>query len=462
MSVVVAGLGPVGGLLAALLGAQGTETVVVEPNAAPYDKPRAAVLDPEAIRVLTRLPGMPPLGTWATPLTRNEILGPGRRRLLAVDLTNPQIMRIDQPTLEAGLRTVLSRTPGVEVITGRRVAAVEAAGDHVTTVLDDGRRLTSDHLIGCDGTASTVRSAVGIDFPGTTYAQPWLVVDAAAPRQPEPATFAYVLDPRRPAVAMSQPGSRRWEWMLLPGENPATMTTPAAIRTLVADWADPATLELRRAAVFTFHARIAARWRSGRVLLAGDAAHAMPPFAGAGLGMGLRDAVSLAWRLAAPSGTDLDAYERERRPDVVATTKLALRAGRLLQTRNRLGSRALRGVVRTLGSVPGLSTAAGRRPLPPRKLPDGSPMLPDATVTAGDGEPVRLDAVIGQRWAYLGNGVDPRTVVAAPHPGAAVLALNHPHPAPGCLPVTDPAGTLRVPPGKVAVIRPDRFLQGYA
>ncbi len=70
-SVVVAGLGPVGGLLAALLGSGGVRTVVVEPNERPYPKPRAAVLDIEAVRVLASLPGMPPLSVWATPLGRN-------------------------------------------------------------------------------------------------------------------------------------------------------------------------------------------------------------------------------------------------------------------------------------------------------------------------------------------------------------------------------------------------------
>jgi 3-(3-hydroxy-phenyl)propionate hydroxylase len=488
-SVVVAGLGPVGGVLAALLGARGVPTVVVEPNERPYPKPRAAVLDVEGIRVLATLPGMPPLEGWATPLARNGAVGPDHQPLFMIEHTarafgQPQIVRIDQPALEAGLRTAIAGTGCVDVLAGRSVRTVEPDGERVTAVLDDGRRLTARWLVGCDGAASAVRAAAGICFPGDTFAQPWLVVDAATRSGASGirgvggatdgvATVAFVLDPARPAVAMSQGDRWRWEWMVLPGEDPETMTTPEVVRSLVAAWVDPAALEIQRAAVFTFHARMADRWRAGRILLAGDAAHTIPPFAGLGLGMGIRDAVALAWRLAdviaGVSGPDLlDGYERERRPDVGRTTALALRIGRLVQTRNRAASRLIRGLVRTAAAVPGLRPRLGSRPLPPRRLPrslagplaEAGHVLPNPRVSVAGGAPVRLDEVIGYRWAYIGHRCDPRTVTDTIPQDAVVLALQHPDLAPGCLPISDLDGLLNGIPGTVTAVRPDRFLRG--
>jgi 3-(3-hydroxy-phenyl)propionate hydroxylase len=323
-----------------------------------------------------------------------------------------------------------------------------------------------------------VRDQAGIAFAGATFAQPWLVVDAATSATGETGvdgtaaghpTVAFVLDPARPAVAMSGPGRWRWEWMLLPGERPEAMTRPEKVRELVAPWTDPDLLEVHRAAVFTFHARMAERWRAGRVLLAGDAAHAMPPFAGAGLAMGIRDAGALAWRLAGagdPGG--LDAYERERRPDVARTTTLALRIGRVLQTRNPAAALVFRGLVRGLNAVPGLRSRLGDRPIPPRRLPRAvagplpraGEVLPNPRVRVAGGPPVRLDDVIGYRWAFLGHGCDPRGTPGTDRHGAVHLALDLPAPAPGCQALEDLDGLLEGAPGTVTAVRPDRFLLG--
>jgi 3-(3-hydroxy-phenyl)propionate hydroxylase len=267
-------------------------------------------------------------------------------------------------------------------------------------------------------------------------------------------------------VAMSHPGRRRWEWMLLPGEDPAAMTTPAKVRELVTPWIDPGRLDVQRAAVFTFHARMADRWRAGRVLVAGDAAHAMPPFAGAGLNTGIRDAAALAWRLAgATRPEELDAYERERRPDVAKLTTMALRIGRVVQTRHRALSWVQRTFIRGLRTVPGLQTRLGDRPLPARRLPrrlaGGRPragqVLPNPLVTVDGGPPVRLDSVLGYRWAFIGHGCDPRPVA---RPGAVLLTLGLEPPPPGCLALTDPEGLLIGRRGTVTAVRPDRFLAG--
>lgn len=478
-AVIIAGLGPVGGVLAALLGAQGVPAIVVEPNEQPYPKPRAAVLEIESLRLLSLIPGLAPRATWSVPVTRNGVVGADRRPLFLLEQNAeafglPQVVRIDQPALEAALRAVLAGMPSVEVLGGRSVRTVEQTADRVTAVLDDGRRLTARWLVGCDGMAGVVRTQAGLAFTGDTFAQPWLVVDAATSATGETGvdgttaghpTVAFVLDPARPAVAMSSPGRWRWEWMLLPGERPEEMTGPETVRELVRPWTDPELMKVERAAVFTFHARMAERWRAGRVLLAGDAAHAMPPFAGAGLGMGLRDAGALAWRLA-EAGDDpaaLDAYERERRPDVAKTTTMALRIGRVLQTRNRAQAGVFRGLTRALNAVPGLRSRLGDRPLPPRRLPralagplpKAGHVLPNPRVRVDGGPVVRLDEVLGYRWAVIGHGCDPHR---ADRPDAVHLTIGLT--APGCLALEDLDGLLTAKPGAVTVARPDRFLLG--
>ena len=506
-AVIIAGMGPVGAMLATLLGSRGVPVVVIEPQDGPWPKPRAAVLETEAIRALAVLPGLPPLEAWATPLARNGVVGADHRPLLMIEQTataygHPQAVRIDQPALERGLWAAAAATGWVRILAGRSVRGIEQAGGQVTALLDDGERVTGQWLVGCDGTGSTVRAAAGIDFPGETYPYPWLVVDALVRPGAEAgssadagpaaeagagadagpgvggavdggAGIAFVLDPARPAVAMSQRDRWRWEWMLGPGEDPRAMTSDDTVRALISGWVPPDRLEVERAGVFTFHARTAGRWRSGRVLLAGDAAHAMPPFAGLGLGMGIRDAVALAWRLAdvVTAGADpllLDGYERERRPDVERATRLAARIGRLAQTRKPFTSRLVRGMLRAVAALPRIGTTLGAKPLPARRLPrtaagplpGAGRVLPNPRVSVGGGPPVRLDEVIGYRWACIGHACDPRSGAGDLPPGAVLLAVDLPDPAPGCLPVTDLDGLLAGRPGSVTVVRPDRFLHG--
>jgi 3-(3-hydroxy-phenyl)propionate hydroxylase len=128
-------------------------------------------------------------------------------------------------------------------------------------------------------------------------------------------------------------GRHRWEFMLKPGETPEAVAEDAFIADLLAPWNVEGAVTLERKAVYRFHALVARRWRRGPVLLAGDAAHQMPPFAGQGLCSGVRDAANLAWKLAAvlrgeASEALLDTYQREREPHVRAIIDLAMTMGR--------------------------------------------------------------------------------------------------------------------------------------
>ena len=135
------------------------------------------------------------------------------------------------------------------------------------------------------------------------------------------------------------PGNRhRWEFMLMPGDDPEKIVAAGSIYNLLKPWKiDPARSQIERAVVYTFHSSLATRWRRGRLLLAGDSAHQMPPFLGQGMCSGLRDAVNLAWKLRdvvqgrAPDSL-LDSYETERMEHVRAYIELAVELGGVIQT----------------------------------------------------------------------------------------------------------------------------------
>jgi 3-(3-hydroxy-phenyl)propionate hydroxylase len=133
---------------------------------------------------------------------------------------------------------------------------------------------------------------------------------------------------------------RRWEIMLMPGDDPETIAQPASVWPLLARWIGPGAAEIERAAVYTFHSVIAHGWRKERLLIAGDAAHQTPPFLGQGMCAGIRDASNLAWKLArvlrseAPEAL-LDSYESERLPHVRAFIELAVRVGGVIQATDR-------------------------------------------------------------------------------------------------------------------------------
>ncbi len=309
--VLVCGYGPVGALLAARLEALGMSVVVVDRAAGVHPLPRAVAADGEVLELLERtVPGVTE-GFVRDPPVR--FLAADRSELGRVRFPVPGLAFYTQPVLEQRLRAHV-RAP---VVTGTLTAlAQDAVG---VTALVDGTPLRARWLVGCDGASSSVRRLLGVGFPGRDL-QRWLVCDVVG-EVPERPLFTYTADPALPQVDMPVPGGHRWEWLDRGGLDPRTLLR----RDTAAD------VEVVRATTYRFSARRAQRWRAGRVLLAGDAAHTMPPFAGQGLGAGLRDAWALAALLARD---DVGPYEALRRPHVRRTTALSLALGTVLQARH--------------------------------------------------------------------------------------------------------------------------------
>lgn len=350
VDVLVAGCGPVGAVLAARLGALGLSVLVVERTAEVHPLPRAVAADDEVQHLLALVDqhlldgAVPDVGVRLTGADGRPV---GALAFPAGPSGHSGLALFHQPTLEARLRAVVGQVAELRLGTGLAAWAQDATG--VSAVLDDGARVRARWLVGCDGAASRVRRTAGASWRGRDLPRPWLVVDVTG--EVDRRQLTYGCDPARPQVDMPLPGGHRWEW-LLGRDEPAPDPLPLLARDV-----DPASVTVLRAVTYRYGARHADRWQVGRVLLAGDAAHTMPPFAGQGLGAGVRDAWALAAMLAAgdPSG-----YQALRAPHVAAMTRLSLLLGAVVETRSP-GSAAVRdALLRRVFHTPVLGDWLGR------------------------------------------------------------------------------------------------------
>lgn len=246
---------------------------------------------------------------------------------------------LHQPAVEKVLRDRLDEL-GVRIELGASFEGFsqDSAGVSID-VLDDGgaRKIRSRYMVGCDGSWSPVREALGVKLDDYKFDEPWLVLDTIIEEPGDlPIVCQQICDPRRPVTHMAMSGNRfRWEFMLKPDESAEEMLKDERIRELIAPWNCDDRMEIERKAVYRFHALVAEKWRDGRVLLAGDAAHQMPPFAGQGMCSGIRDAANLAWKLASVVRGEageavLDSYQVEREPHVRAIIATAIAMGEVV------------------------------------------------------------------------------------------------------------------------------------
>ncbi|RAR48728.1 3-hydroxyphenylpropionate hydroxylase [Paraburkholderia unamae] len=365
--IAIIGAGPVGLMIANILGLQGVRVTVVEKLDQIIDYPRAIGLDDEALRVFQSIGLADVLLPHTTPDHWMRFVTKDGHCFASIEPRTdefgwPRRNAFLQPLADRVLYQGLDRFEHVDVLLGHSVNAFEQDAQGVTIDVSDAngerRTIRAAYMVGADGGNSFVRRALNVPFEGRTKPNQWIVVDVRNDPIGSPHIYMHC-DHERPYVSAALPhGIRRFEFMVMPGETEEELSKPenmaALIRKVVAD---PDKVDYIRKRVYTHNARLAETFRVDRVLLAGDAAHIMPVWQGQGYNSGIRDANNLGWKLAMVAkghadGRLLDTYTVERRAHARSMIHLSEVAGDIFAPTTRFGARFRDTFVRWMNVFP--------------------------------------------------------------------------------------------------------------
>jgi 2-polyprenyl-6-methoxyphenol hydroxylase-like FAD-dependent oxidoreductase len=321
--VIIAGCGPTGAMLAAELRLHGVRVLVLEHDAEPPSYARVVSLHARSIELMAMRGLLERIRPHARQRPAAGLFAAIDKPAPRLDSAHPYLLGIPQPVL-VRLLTEHASELGATVRLGRAVTDVDQDDEGVTVGLSDGERLRARYLVGCDGAHSTVRRLLGVGFPGEPARTETLMGELRLTAPPdEVAARVAEIGRSRPRFQLRPTGAGTYR-VVVPVAEVGERSAPPTL----ADFAR----ELRTVAGTDFGAhsprwlsrfgdatRLAERYRVGRVLLAGDAAHVHPPTGGQGLNLGVQDAVNLGWKLAAQvrgwaPDSLLDTYHSERHP----------------------------------------------------------------------------------------------------------------------------------------------------
>ena len=396
VDIAIVGYGPVGQSLAILLGERGYKVAVFDRWPTLYPLPRAVFHDHEIRRVFHAMGIGEDVAKISQPSATYQWFNADWKTLVEIDWSAESISDgpvgylFNQPSLEALLDAKARTLPSVQVFQGWEATDLRQTDDYAELTLKQGaitnghfahtgqsQTVRAKYVVGADGANSFVRTASGIELDDLGFQEDWLVIDV----KPNDGVKLDVPDigqwcnPARPTTMVpGGPGYRRWEFMRLPNEALEDLQKVEKVWELLAPWVNPDNATLVRHAVYRFRSLLARDWHKGRVLLAGDAAHLMPPFMGQGMCSGVRDAWNLAWRfdmilrgVAQPEL--LNSYTDERRPQVRAVIDASIAMGRVVciadpQEAARRDAAYLSGQVPELPPFPGISDGVIDRGVP--------------------------------------------------------------------------------------------------
>lgn len=457
--VVVAGAGPTGLALACGLAAAGTRVRVLDRAAGPATTSRANILHARGAEVLARLDALADLRERAVAPVGIRMHVKGRHLTTMTfapdERETVQALFVSQAVVEQRLRARLAAL-GVEVEWGHGVEHLEQDADGVTVRTAGGGAVRASWLAGCDGAHSRVRELAGIGFPGTPVVERFLLADVHADdiADREHSAGWYHRDGILMAMPMPDASGNLWRLMANVPDDGRTLTADEIVRALAGMLPVRAGITGARVrdtvwtSVFRIHRRLAADYRAGRVLLAGDAAHIHSPFGGQGMNTGIGDAENLAWKLALvvrgdAGGELLDTYTAERRPAAAEVLRRTTTSTRALVAEGAV-ARLLRDhvVVRVL-NLPAVQRQATRTasqlgltyrrgPLGGRgRSPRPGDRVRDRAVLLAGGVPGSLTGALGPDWVLLsGDAGSPerfQDVLRDALPGAVATATDPAH-----------------------------------
>jgi 3-(3-hydroxy-phenyl)propionate hydroxylase len=436
--VAIVGYGPVGQSLSIMLAQRGYRVAVFDRWPDIYPLPRAVFHDHEIRRVFKSMGIGDEVGGISQPSARYQWFNADWKILVEIDWSAESISDgpfgylFNQPALEAILDRKAQSYPSVTIGQGWEATSLRQLAEYCELDLRRGaivdgkwnatgevQSVSAKYVIGADGANSFVRRVSQIVWEDLGFDEDWLVVDL----QPNAGVKLDVPDigqwcnPARPTTMVPGGlGYRRWEFMRLPGESTDGLQQIDKVWELLSPWVTPNNAKLIRHAVYRFRSLIASQWRSDRVLLAGDAAHLMPPFMGQGMCSGIRDAWNLAWRIdlilrGAASDKLLDSYTPERRPQVRAVIDASITMGRVVciadtQEAARRDEAFLAGNVPPLPPFPGLVHGVIHQ------SSDGKPeglagqLSPHSTVER-NGQTLRYDEAVPSGFHVVTHGITP-------------------------------------------------------
>jgi 2-polyprenyl-6-methoxyphenol hydroxylase-like FAD-dependent oxidoreductase len=438
--VAIVGGGPVGTLLAVLLGQKGHRVTIVEKWPEAYAQPRAVTFDHEIARILSMLgidaENDPAIGVHDDIYFWKNAAG---ETLLEVDWASKAASGwrtrywFSQPDLEKRLRGIAAELPTVQLRRGWEATGLEQKADGIllsgSAKTADGNvvadQIRARYVVGADGANSFVRKSLGLDFEDHGFFFDWLILDLIPKKPMHFSPSAWQLcDPARPTtIVPGGPGRRRWEFMVLPGESPEELSSPESAWRLLEPWnVTPDDAELERSAVYQFQARWAETWRNGRGLIAGDAAHLMPPFAGEGMCAGLRDSVALAWRLdlilnGKAGDALLDSYGEERKGHVRHYIDFSMELGKIICIADPEEAAARdRRMIAEHAASHGVPVDTDIASLGPGLWLTGAAHAGELSVQGiveANGRRGRFDDVVGRGWTVMGRGTPPEEMLTA-------------------------------------------------
>ncbi|MEZ3161608.1 bifunctional 3-(3-hydroxy-phenyl)propionate/3-hydroxycinnamic acid hydroxylase [Microbacterium sp. BWT-B31] len=496
--IAIIGYGPSGVTAANTLASRGVSVVAFERDREIYPRARAVTVNDWTMRIFQDLGLDDDVLKVVDPQRALRWVTYDGRELMRVSFTPSTLGTVEgtrfynvyQPSLEPVLRAGADRFPDlVSVEYGWEVTGVEQDATGVTITAQDAatgavRSMRARYALACDGGSSPTRRALGIGLLGDTLDVDWIVIDCRVKRWwPDRDYLTFWSDKRRPVVDLPLPqGNHRWEIPLRAGEDPADFATAEQVWPLLHDiGVTEDDVDIHQHAFYKHHERMAERWREGRVFLVGDAAHLMPPWAGAGMQSGMRDAYDISWKLArvldatAPEAI-LDTYEAERRPNVEFYTGLAIELGMIIKQ-----------------ELPDEVLAQITAPPPPGVIPPDPPLiappvleagwlrgpvgeegivgkaLPQPKVWTADGWMKRVDDALGRGYVLLGDGIDPATLLTPAEKaewdalGARYLTVRPVDEGTRTLDeIVDFTGVvlefLRTHGARAVAVRPDRFI----